>query len=238
MSTVRQCRLCHTSLAHQRQFCNRECFRKWFIGANNSQWNGGISFRNGYRTILINGRYIREHRLVIERHLGRSLQPHQVAHHINGNKLDNRIENLQLMKKHDHHRYHFLHTLAKRKRLYQQVTKIPPKVTIGKTIFVLCGYAKPQYFIGFICPDCKRAYWVSKDYTKRQRCRGCAFQRSVVIMRRKAKMRWLSSWAKHHVSCVICHQTAWKHAYRGRCSRCAQREWKVKKREPTFMTTH
>jgi uncharacterized protein (DUF1330 family) len=58
-----------------------------------------------YKNPTISG-YIREHRLIMERHLGRLLTKNEVVHHINGNRSDNRLENLQVMTRSEHNIIH------------------------------------------------------------------------------------------------------------------------------------
>lgn len=60
--------------------------------------------------------YIQEHRLIMEEFLGRELEEDEDVHHINGDKQDNRIENLSVIKRSEHMRLHALENHMKRKR--------------------------------------------------------------------------------------------------------------------------
>lgn len=59
-----------------------------------------------YKALKVNGKKVDEHRYIMEQILGRKLRRDEVVHHKNGNRYDNRPENLEVMRLSDHSRKH------------------------------------------------------------------------------------------------------------------------------------
>lgn len=85
-------------------------------GKNNGHWKGGIHKRiDGYELVrkgivpakTKGARYILKHRLVMEEYLRRPLLKSEIVHHKNGNRSDNRIQNLEIMSQAKHAKLHY-----------------------------------------------------------------------------------------------------------------------------------
>jgi transposase len=61
---------------------------------------------SGYVAIYVNGQTRLEHRVIMEKHLGRKLKEDEHVHHLNHVKTDNRIENLEIVDPVSHQRIH------------------------------------------------------------------------------------------------------------------------------------
>ncbi len=78
----------------------------WKNGKYTDKATGYCYIYQPFHPFAKNGRYVAEHRLVMEKHLGRYLTRDEVVHHLNGIKTDNRIENLKLSTKSHHIKLH------------------------------------------------------------------------------------------------------------------------------------
>lgn len=82
-------------------------------GEKNSRWKGGQVTSQGYVYLLRPDHphankqgYVKRANLVMEAHLGRSLRSDEVVHHRNRNRLDDSVENLEVMTTAAHQHVH------------------------------------------------------------------------------------------------------------------------------------
>jgi hypothetical protein len=78
----------------------KKTIRKWKLRGQ------GFINMYGYRNLWKNGKKVLEHRWIMQNHLGRELKTSEHIHHINENKLDNRIETLKIVNNSSHKKFH------------------------------------------------------------------------------------------------------------------------------------
>ena len=112
--------------------------KKFSGGMKHWNWNGGVTWKPSgsgrvlYRKILDihnphadRDGYVLEHRVVMEHYLNRYLDPKEVVHHIDGNGLNNDINNLALFPSGiAHNRWHKKHKITN-KHIGERNHKIP-----------------------------------------------------------------------------------------------------------------
>lgn len=117
----------------RKRFCSKECLGKWIVSQGLLTNDYSLETREkmrqsklallktgwrpeGWRKYLphrrVGGRgyaFIgqkREHQVIMENLLGRPLESNEVVHHIDGNKANNNSNNLQVMTRGEHIKYH------------------------------------------------------------------------------------------------------------------------------------
>lgn len=118
--------------------------------------------KNGYLTICIANKKQYIHRLIMEEHLGRKLKSNEQIHHINGNKTDNRIENLELITLGEHQKLHSIKSnFGKNRKNIEPANKIDID-----TRNYIKELRKQGYYLKEICMITKLSYPTIQKYAK------------------------------------------------------------------------
>ena len=80
------------------------------------------------------------HRRVMEKKLGHRLVRGEIVHHINGNKLDNRPENLEVITAKEHYKRHVVPILEERRQA-QIIEKLTPQLEAQGAKAIMIGFA-------------------------------------------------------------------------------------------------
>ena len=104
----RSCTKCSKNFWAKSSEDRRGCIRKYCSSVcyGNKKKTRKMS-TDGYWMVHTPNGDMKEQRWVMTKHLGRELLPTEIVHHINFDKLDNRLENLQVVSRAEHNTIHF-----------------------------------------------------------------------------------------------------------------------------------
>lgn len=114
------CKICRSKFSiypsrlNKIKYCSKKCrtaYQKSRTASASSNWRGGVRLHKNntgkiYKMVRVKNGYVYEHRIVMEKLLGKKLKRNEIIHHLNHDTLDNRIENLKLVTRGKHNTIH------------------------------------------------------------------------------------------------------------------------------------
>lgn len=198
------------SKTRKQRFCSLTCRGLHLRGDMHPLHVPASINKGGYREIWAGPHKVLEHRYVVEQHIGRPLTDREMVHHINGDKLDNRIENLQVLNSHTEHRA--LHYTGYRTETHKRCNR--------------CLTVKPRsgYYKITVTDSSARD-------PHENECKTCSSERHAQRRREgrlSVQIKGPTQWGVHYDTCTSCGSTSKPYQCRGLCSGCYYRERKSK----------
>lgn len=135
------------------RFCSITCRGESYRGTAHPAYRNARSITaQGYVLMSRPGaatEQVLEHRYVMEQHIGRRLERSEQVHHINGEKTDNRIENLQLTTPGEHNAIH-----EKVRNLGADYEPLNDRWSLKHPACVICGTTERRHVAFGQCHYC------------------------------------------------------------------------------------
>ena len=128
--------------------------KKFPKGSKHPDWNGGYKHnktKSGkvYLLIKVGGRWVFEHRVIYEKYIGRNLNRDEIVHHKDGNSLNNKLSNLELIGWGEH-------------------TKIHTEDRLKHPVFI-CSCGNDRHFAKKMCSTCYGREYARKKFDWKSR---------------------------------------------------------------------
>lgn len=105
--------------------------------------------------------YVKEHRMVMADYLKRKLDISEKVHHINGDKLDNRIDNLEILNQKEHLAVHREMLNKNRAEKFSKVWAYHYNSCID------CGTTERKHVSKGRCVNCHHYFWCKNNRDKK-----------------------------------------------------------------------
>lgn len=147
-----------------------------------------------YKTIQVNKKQVRLHRHIMEEFLGRKLSSNEVVHHKDGNKLNNNIDNLEVLTRSEHLKKHYKEIGGKNNQFKKIYNLDKEKI---KNLYQNPNMTHKKLAEMFNCSTGTIAYLLGKNARAEIKCKICG-EKAKYIKRQLCAKHYLEEYNARH----------------------------------------